>query len=118
MKTIKLDYDRKTIPLKRIIKILSTLSIPYHVTEDAIKKTKKGWHMEIPLKKDLPDFIIGYLQALMDSDYKRETFNLIRILSKTEYTWNILFNKKYRMKNGKLKLVSKEQVFKDIKPRL
>jgi hypothetical protein len=101
---LKLDFDNcKELSYKRvfrILKVLELLRLEKYLIAWIPSKTKKGMHLEIWLKKKLKDWQIGYIQALMNSDYKRECFNLLRIASNSfkNQSWNVLFKKKFKLK--------------------
>jgi hypothetical protein len=104
---LKLDIDSKEIDIIRfyIISRLLRMNI-YSIIK---KKTKHGYHLTLeissPYINDDRDIVL--VQCLLGSDYKRELFNFLRVKHKCR-RWNVLFTKKYRMKNGRLVLVSKE----------
>lgn len=77
--------------------VLNILGLNQYLISWIPTETKRGFHLEIWLNKKLKDWQIGYIQALMDSDYKRECFNLLRI-SQNVRNWNVLFKKKKRLK--------------------
>lgn len=110
--TLKLDIDSKSKRVKSEIakrmvflqKFLGNKSFKIKEVE-----TKKGYHIEITFKPkiDLDDKDLVFMQLLLLSDWKRELLNWVRVKNNLK-NWNVLFNKKFRMKNGKLKLVSEE----------
>jgi len=83
------------------------------VKEVKIRETKKGFHVYItteePFKPE-PEFIVA-VQLILMSDWKREMFNLERIIrgrklgNLDKMNWNVLFSVK--TENGKL--LSKEE---------
>lgn len=73
-----------------------------HVFEYDLRKTKRGWHYRIYLKEHLHDMDIVCLQAIMNSDYKRECFNFNRVKKGYPKNWNVLFNEKIEFISGKV----------------
>lgn len=51
-----------------------------------------GWHIRIMMDCRLDPPVIIALQAMLGSDWKRETFNLMRILWTEMKHWNTLFH--------------------------
>jgi hypothetical protein len=112
-KEIKLDFDSKRLPIERIKFVCRFLrldvdDVQVHKTvrkwKPNSRKSDYGWHVRISLEKPLPIYIIGYVQTLMGSDWKRECYNFIRIVNlltreiKSKImseNWNVLFNRKY-----------------------
>lgn len=87
---IKLDYDGKTLHTfekrKWILKYLA-------LTPKWIEKQRTkhgGHHVRIVLENDLKSLEIMAIQALLGSDYRRETYNLLRIMQGMK-NWNALF---------------------------
>ena len=102
MSEIKLDFDKPEKP--NFQKIWAVLGI-CGIIIDAIRVSKSkhgGTHVLIKTKPVLRDWEILTLQAIMGSDWKRETFNYIRVKAITENprgwereywerNWNVLF---------------------------
>lgn len=101
---IKLDFDNcKKLSYRRIYriqKVLQLLRLNKYVFYWHSEKSRKGIHLTIGISKKLANWKIGYIQALMNSDYKRECFNLLRISNNIK-NWNVLFKKKIKLKLSK-----------------
>lgn len=101
MKTIKLDIDNKNLSIQQINRICNTKSmLGLDITDIRMTKTKNGFHIEMDLLNPINDFELVCIQALMNSDYKREIYNLLRVHSKRfkKQKWNVLFIKKIKIK--------------------
>jgi len=63
-----------------------------------IDRTAHGWHLVVALRGKLPALAMVAAQAILGSDFRRESLNLMRCLSRPsaarERYWNILFDKK------------------------
>lgn len=95
---IMCDYDTPTAPgFLEFTKVFHTLGItPISVRYD---RTKRGWHVVIVLPRDLHKCATVALQAILGSDPRRETLNLMRALSTNmdrfaSQRWNVLFESK------------------------
>lgn len=92
------DYDREEPPsmweLFRVFHILGIKPLGFRYD-----RTEHGWHLIIALPESLPKLALCALQAILGSDPRRETLNLMRALS-TRWNahksrrWNILFKEK------------------------
>lgn len=66
----------------------------------SVRKTRRGWHVEVELRGRLHPWKVVALQAILGSDYRRETFNLRRVWnwrgldSAARKHWNVLFTRK------------------------
>lgn len=112
----KIDIDYKPPnPLEfakefanRIIFIFKTLGIEFESAE--VYETNKGYHIYVYAysSKQLTNEQIILVQLALGSDYKREVFNAIRVMSgafpEGNRSWNVLFE--YKMNKGKV--ISKE----------
>ena len=60
--------------------------------------TAHGWHLVVALRGTLPPLAMVAAQAILGSDFRRESLNLMRCLSvpskDRDRYWNILFDKK------------------------
>ena len=93
---LKVDIDRKNISWFTI-KSLQYLSRHLTMQRLIIKRSpsRKGWHIIIGLKEKLNDYQIIVWQFALNSDKKRERYNLLRVLNGNPMKdWNILFDKK------------------------
>lgn len=110
MALIKLDFDKKELPMVRINYVFKLLRL--RLRDVKIYKTRKGWHVKIEIKERIKSPItLTLIQALMGSDYRRETFNMIRAYNldkkkgAIKEAWNVLYYKKL----VKGKIVSEEK---------
>lgn len=96
--TVMCDYDRPEPPslweINRVFHILDMK--PREIRYD---RTQHGWHVVIRLQKPLSKIAIVALQAILGSDPRRETLNLMRALSVkwdnfSTRRWNVLFEYK------------------------
>jgi len=80
---------------KRIAEVMDLLNVENY-TLDFRRSTSGYTHavVKLYLKRKLSDLEIVLLQALCGSDWKREAFNYMRVLSGIE-NWNVLFVKKF-----------------------
>lgn len=110
MSEIKLDFDDvSSVPQKdtyflnyfyssvsgmsrKIMWIFSILNIDYKYKFLKSSKSGKGFHVLIETEKDISDLEIVAIQAIIGSDYKRETFNLNRVRQGETKYWNLLFS--------------------------
>ncbi len=77
--TLYLDFDNGAVlDESRLGFLLETLD--EHVRFRAIYKTRRGHHIEIELYGDYPPCSVVAMQAILGSDPRRETFNLLRAL--------------------------------------
>jgi hypothetical protein len=127
--TLKLDFDGKEKDyLKHIqcIKIVLNIIGCLKLVDVKIMQTNKGFHTYLYIntpkaKNNRPKIVltpmaIVALQTLLGSDYKRESFNFLRVLSNVgilEENWNVLFGKKW---NATLGVLSEETPRPDLKP--
>jgi len=91
---IKIDLDSKDQWQNFIEKAKFVLAF-WHLTIKHVwvAETSKGYHIVIIVKEKLPDMQICFIQLALGSDYKRECFNLARVL-RGEKDWNLLFKTK------------------------
>jgi hypothetical protein len=105
MSLIKLDFDFKRRPTKELQKVFAVMGMA-SVTLKSCQISRSqhdGWHVILETVAHLPDWEIVTLQALCGSDWKRETFNYIRVKSlslkrgwERDYwrkNWNVLFER-------------------------
>lgn len=94
MPIIKIDYDTHKKTFNRINNVIYFLRLD--VYDCKVQRTKRGWHVELYIKNKVNDWELVILQLLMQSDYKREMFNLLRVHSGKfkNQSWNVLFKKK------------------------
>jgi hypothetical protein len=90
------DYDTETPPPVRVVyELAQWLGIrPLFIRED---RTRRGWHRVIRWNRKFTPGVIVALQMAMQSDAKRERFNLLRVLSgdaESNRRWNLLFERK------------------------
>jgi hypothetical protein len=90
------DYDTPKAPkLAQVWKVAQSLGlVPLAVEYQA---SRRGWHLAVTWNREFIPAEIVAIQLLLDSDHKREKFNLRRVLSggaEDSKHWNILFHKK------------------------
>ena len=111
MSVIKLDYDTPYCEwiqdqyndwYKRLSIVESILNMKFNYC--SFEESKGGnTHVTIYIKKDFSDLEVLAIQAILGSDYVRETFNLRRIRA-GQKNWDILFDgKPYMSKTGHIK---------------
>ena len=65
--------------------------------------SRRGFHVVVGLLEWVPANVVVILQALLASDWRRETFNMVRVLSLPDAPtfwrkrWNVLYGGKWRM---------------------
>lgn len=63
-------------------------------------RTKRGWHVSVRLSKSLSPAEIVALQAVLGSDPRRESLNLMRVIfqrwERAPQRWNLLYREKLR----------------------
>lgn len=98
---IMLDFDRpKTPRLRQVFTLLRMCGL--HCLSIRDDRTRKGWHRTILLRESLSREGIIAIQALLGSDRRRETLNLMRVLRTRDRDvsefqdrrWNILYSRK------------------------
>jgi hypothetical protein len=123
---ILLDYDNdhpgKILDIERIGYIARKLRLKF--TEIKAYKTSNGVHIHMKLKNKIHPVTAVLIQALMGSDYARETHNAIRVYNMLAHPekykpemwqlWNVLFEEKYV--DGKL--TSKEEYDEELTKKL
>lgn len=94
---IKIDYDTHKKTFARINNVIMFLRLD--VVNCNVVKTRRGYHIELEIKNKVNDYELVALQCLMQSDYKREMFNLLRVHSGKfpKQSWNVLFKKKWEI---------------------
>jgi hypothetical protein len=78
----RLDYDNREDMregVRRMRFLLRGLPDTGHVFQMQRHKTRRGWHIEIFSTLSLCPAEMVALQAILNSDYKREAFNLFRV---------------------------------------
>jgi hypothetical protein len=114
-----LDYDVSdmgfTRNFKRIRVAMAIIGF-IDITACRIHQSKKGFHMRLTVESKVPLEPIHecFLQLLFNSDYKRESFNFLRICSGIKEDWNVLFAQKFKYENGKKVMLSEEMERKDL----
>jgi len=97
---LKVDIDRKKITWFTI-KSMQFISRNFTLKKFIIKKSpsKKGWHIIICIKEEMTDSEIIAWQFALNSDKKRERYNLLRHTHGNKMKdWNLLFPNKIRSK--------------------
>lgn len=97
-KTVMCDFDTPRPPsLWEVNRVFHILDIkPRWMRYD---RTRRGWHLVIRLPRPLQKPALVALQAILGSDPRRETLNLMRALSVrwdrfNSQRWNVLFREK------------------------
>ncbi|MEM1820820.1 MAG: hypothetical protein QXU64_04450 [Thermofilaceae archaeon] len=104
---LKLDFEQRH-PYKRLsiprIKFVAKM-LRLRVRDVVAHRTANGVHVRIALEQRLHPIAAVLVQALMGSDYARETYNAIRAFNLTaspdkyddvvHECWNVLFHEKY-----------------------
>lgn len=107
---IKLDYDfkgKKQLKQVFIDNQYIFYKLKLKLIDLKLYETKKGYHIYITIKNNIPDLDIIILQLLMQSDFQRELFNYQRVKSGLfKKKWNVLFSEKQDYNN---KIISKEK---------
>lgn len=109
---LKLDFDgsektyrRRIKKMKAVLNIIGLLKL----TKVKVMQTKKGFHTYLYVqspKFKIQSMDIVALQSLLCSDWKRESFNFIRVVSSRgnrrllSEGWNVLFESKWKTKLG------------------
>lgn len=132
---IKLDYDGKRLPIRRINYVYKILRLTLEDAEvyKTIRKWKPtkrkpdyGWHVKLLVKEKIPMYNIVMIQTLMGSCWRRECYNFIRIMNlltrkikgAITQNWNVLYSKK--IIKGKVASVEKfdKEMTEKLKERL
>jgi hypothetical protein len=97
-KTLKLDYDGE-IPTELTNRIGGTVrALRARVLSYSVRRTRRGYHVEVELSRRVPALAIVAAQAIAGSDPLRERFNLARVRSirggANAIPWNVLFQRK------------------------
>src|SRR5579872_1786570 len=91
------DYDTARRPPLASIWVLARLC-GLSIRWVRFDRTRHGWHTVVQLSRRINPLAIVAAQAILGSDYRRESLNLMRCLSRPsrarECYWNILFDKK------------------------
>lgn len=103
-KILLLDFDRAR-PTPRITPILARLRVlGLRAKWSSLRRTKRGWHMEVGVNFALTTAEQVATQAVLGSDLAREAMNLRRAISLRVHKhspfwkkrWNILFQEKLK----------------------
>lgn len=101
--TLFLDYDCTRTPKLRPLYIdLRLWGVRAVFVLDS--RSRKGWHREVRLNRRLPAIYLTAMQACLGSDKRRESLNIMRLLSIADSgasafarsRWNLLFSRKLR----------------------
>ena len=102
-RVILLDYDGR-VPAKFLARLRWVLNVavatrPVWVRQD---RTRNGWHITVGIGRRLSPVRVVLVQALMGSDWRRETFNARRV-ARLPYVaplwrsrWNVLYDCHFR----------------------
>lgn len=103
MTLLKVDIDG---PLPRDIDSRvwwMCLTLRWPVESWSYYRTQKGWHLVIEVRRRVHPWRVIAAQAILGSDYRRETFNLRRtgrwreLSAVARSRWNVLFLRKLRV---------------------
>jgi hypothetical protein len=109
--TLKLDFDGLEVDYSEQI---NRIKIVFHIigflrlNSVDVKQTKKGFHTYLYIQSPkvlLNPIDLAFLQSLMQSDYKRESFNFLRIKSGVglfNNEWNVLFSEKRKTSDNQV----------------
>lgn len=100
---IILDIDRAQLPrdlMDRAAWTFATMRLRVACVE--CRRTRRGWHVTFTVARRLNAYTVVALQAILGSDARRETFNLIRVrnLPHVPPFWRSRWNVKYRPLTG------------------
>lgn len=110
-----INYVKRIRTTLRIIGVLQLVDVK-------VMKTHRGYHVYLFInstKYKIMSQDVLCIQALMGSDWKRESFNYLRVISKCQNgellneNWNVLFISKWQTSSGLFK--SKETEREDLK---
>lgn len=105
MRVLLLDYDTVAeagLVSRRLPLVIWQTGIRVKAVAYMYSSSGKGLHVIVYLRDWLPAFQVVVLQAILGSDWKRETFNLVRVrnLRRTRafwrQRWNVLYSWKFR----------------------
>jgi len=93
---IKVDYDEKHIPMRRVQRVAGFFAKRrLNVLDADVRATRKGFHLRIWLDKDIGQYTALKAQEILGDDPMRQKFNRKRVRKKKP-GWNVLFNEKWR----------------------
>ena len=76
---LRVDYDRPRLPRACYRRLVATLRwLRLRPVEVVYTRTEHGWHVKVTLTRRCAPLVVVALQAILGSDPKRETFNLVR----------------------------------------
>jgi hypothetical protein len=77
--TVRVDYDRARLPADCYRRVCATLRwLRLRPVCMVLRRTARGWHLKVRLTRRVSPLVVVALQAILGSDPRRETFNLIR----------------------------------------
>lgn len=98
MTLVKVDIDGPLENTERVWWVLRMLRCSVRYV--SYRRTRRGWHVEVEVARRLHPWRVIAIQAILGSDYRRETFNLRRTARWSELPavardhWNVLFVQK------------------------
>lgn len=101
---IKVDIDGP-LPADvgyRVAWVMQTLAVP--VAWWSVYRTRRGWHIEVEVKRRWHPWRVIAVQAILGSDWRRETYNLRRVAAWralpgfARRRWNVLFDRKFTVR--------------------
>ena len=105
MDVLLLDFDNMADAgqvVERLPFTMRKLGIRVRAISCEFSSSKRGIHTVVYIGELLPPFMIVALQILCGSDWRRETFNLVRARSLRHAPafwipfWNVLYSEKWR----------------------
>lgn len=102
MTDLKLDFDTPTCP--RLLHRARWLARLLHWTVRGVeyRRTRHGWHVVITIAQSIAPTSLVAAQAILGSDWRRESFNLLRArhLARVGPQWRQRFNVLYHHDAG------------------
>lgn len=97
------DVDLATGLVDRISFVTRHLKLTLESVSVEYSSSRRGLHVVVALNEWVPPMVAVLLQALLASDFRRETFNCVRVLSLPHASafwrrrWNVLYGGKWRL---------------------
>lgn len=98
---LRLDYDRGTPPRDSYRRVMAALRwLRLRPVALVYRRTARGWHVKVAVMRRCAPLVVVALQAILGSDARRETFNLLRAraLPRVPAEWrtrySVLFGRK------------------------
>ena len=97
------DLDLASGFMNRLAFVVRHMKLTLESVSFEYSSSGRGIHVVVSLNEWVPPLVAVTLQAILASDYRRETFNVVRVLSLPHASvfwrrrWNTLFGGKWRM---------------------